>query len=104
MVVARACVCVCSRSHSPAQQHRLSLLVLNMSVSCKLCVMGDGGSGKTASSIQLLQNHFVEYYDPTIEDSYARTMPITIKGQEEAVHLELLDTAADPAEFFATTA
>jgi small GTP-binding protein len=32
--------------------------------------MGDGAVGKTALTIQLTANHFVEEYDPTIEDSY----------------------------------
>ena len=29
-----------------------------------------GGVGKSALTIQLIQNHFVDEYDPTIEDSY----------------------------------
>uniref|UniRef100_A0A8R1I9Q0 Small monomeric GTPase n=1 Tax=Caenorhabditis japonica TaxID=281687 RepID=A0A8R1I9Q0_CAEJA len=38
----------------------------------KLVVVGDGGVGKSALTIQLIQNHFVEEYDPTIEDSYRK--------------------------------
>ncbi|KAI3476636.1 hypothetical protein L1887_61803 [Cichorium endivia] len=38
----------------------------------KLVVLGDGGVGKTALTIQLCLNHFVETYDPTIEDSYRK--------------------------------
>ncbi|CZR54043.1 uncharacterized protein PAC_03926 [Phialocephala subalpina] len=55
----------------------------------KLVVLGDGGVGKTAMMIQLVQNHFVETYDPTIEDSYRKMMGID--GQ--ACLLEILDTA-----------
>ena len=36
----------------------------------KLVVVGAGGVGKSALTIQLIQNHFVPEYDPTIEDSY----------------------------------
>ena len=36
----------------------------------KLVVVGAGGVGKSALTIQLIQNHFVDEYDPTIEDSY----------------------------------
>jgi small GTP-binding protein len=32
----------------------------------KLVVVGAGGVGKSALTIQLIQNHFVEEYDPTI--------------------------------------
>ena len=33
----------------------------------KLVVVGAGGVGKSALTIQLIQNHFVDDYDPTIE-------------------------------------
>lgn len=37
----------------------------------KLVVVGAGGVGKSALTIQLIQNHFVDEYDPTIEVSSA---------------------------------
>merc|ERR1711991_12392 len=55
----------------------------------KLCVMGDGGVGKTASTIQFVANHFVEMYDPTIEDSYKRHMVV----DETQFLVDILDTA-----------
>ncbi|KAI0171315.1 ras-like GTPase Ras2 [Pestalotiopsis sp. NC0098] len=55
----------------------------------KLVVLGDGGVGKTALTIQLCLQHFVETYDPTIEDSYRKQ--VVIDGQ--ACMLEVLDTA-----------
>ena len=36
----------------------------------KLVVVGDGGVGKSALTIQFFQKLFIEDYDPTIEDSY----------------------------------
>ena len=44
----------------------------------KICVLGSGGVGKSALTIQFIQNHFVDEYDPTIEDSYRKQC--TIKG------------------------
>jgi GTPase SAR1 family protein len=32
----------------------------------KVVVVGDGGVGKSAITIQLIQNHFIKDYDPTI--------------------------------------
>ncbi|KAI1500813.1 ras family-domain-containing protein [Biscogniauxia marginata] len=55
----------------------------------KLVVLGDGGVGKTALTIQLCLQHFVETYDPTIEDSYRKQ--VVIDGS--ACMLEVLDTA-----------
>jgi len=55
----------------------------------KLVVLGDGGVGKTALTIQLCLNHFVETYDPTIEDSYRKQVVI----DDRACVLEVLDTA-----------
>jgi len=57
--------------------------------SLKLCCLGDGGVGKTAITIQLCHHHFVEEYDPTIEDSYRKQC--VIDGNSYA--LEILDTA-----------
>lgn len=37
--------------------------------------VGGGGVGKSALTIQLIQNHFVDEYDPTIEDSYVPIIP-----------------------------
>lgn len=39
-------------------------------VTYKLVVVGDGGVGKSAITIQFFQKLFVTDYDPTIEDSY----------------------------------
>ncbi|ODQ82106.1 hypothetical protein BABINDRAFT_174681 [Babjeviella inositovora NRRL Y-12698] len=55
----------------------------------KLVVVGGGGVGKSALTIQLIQSHFVDEYDPTIEDSYRKQVVI----DEEEVVLDVLDTA-----------
>ncbi|PAA65276.1 hypothetical protein BOX15_Mlig000663g1 [Macrostomum lignano] len=55
----------------------------------KIVVVGAGGVGKSALTIQLIQNHFVEEYDPTIEDSYRKQ--VVIDG--ETCLLDILDTA-----------
>eukprot|EP00968_Pinguiococcus_pyrenoidosus_P011283 scaffold903_cov262-Pinguiococcus_pyrenoidosus.AAC.18 len=55
----------------------------------KLVVLGGGGVGKSALTIRLITDNFLEEYDPTIEDSYRKTMKI---DGIEAV-LDILDTA-----------
>lgn len=45
----------------------------------KLVVVGAGGVGKSALTIQLIQNHFVDEYDPTIEDSYRKQVSCYIQ-------------------------
>ncbi len=44
--------------------------------------MGAGGVGKSALTVQFTQHHFVEEYDPTIEDSYRKM--ITVRGLRRA--------------------
>ena len=41
-----------------------------------LLVVGAPGVGKTALIIQMCSNHFVENYDPTIEDTYRKRVVI----------------------------
>ena len=55
----------------------------------KLVVVGGGGVGKSALTIQLVQHNFVDEYDPTIEDSYRKQATI----DEEVAYLDILDTA-----------
>ena len=33
-------------------------------------VLGDGGVGKSALTLQYVQHNFIDYHDPTIEDAY----------------------------------
>jgi GTPase KRas protein len=55
----------------------------------KLVVLGDGGVGKTALTIQLCLNYFVETYDPTIENFYRKQVVI----DQQPYTLEVLDLA-----------
>ncbi|KAG7281084.1 hypothetical protein CRUP_027621 [Coryphaenoides rupestris] len=69
----------------------------------KLVVLGSGGVGKSALTVQFVQGIFVEKYDPTIEDSYRKVWPllpvilqssatqVEVDGQQ--CMLEILDTA-----------
>lgn len=52
-------------------------LVERRSIEIKIVVVGAGGVGKSALVIQMIQNHFVDEYDPTIEDSYRKQCRIT---------------------------
>mmetsp|Transcript_13144 Transcript_13144/g.20240 ORF Transcript_13144/g.20240 Transcript_13144/m.20240 type:complete len:219 (-) Transcript_13144:77-733(-) len=55
----------------------------------QVCVLGEGGVGKTALTIQLCSGRFVTEYDPTIEDSYRKQLMVN----DRAVMVEILDTA-----------
>jgi GTPase KRas protein len=52
-------------------------------------VLGAGGVGKSALTIRLVTDNFLDEYDPTIEDSYRKQVMI----DEEAALLDILDTA-----------
>jgi len=58
-------------------------------VTYKLVVVGEGGVGKSALTIQFFQKMFVEDYDPTIEDSYIQHVEI----DRQVCVLDVLDTA-----------
>lgn len=55
----------------------------------KIVVLGSGGVGKSALTVQFVQGIFMEKYDPTIEDSYRKQ--VEVDGQQ--CMLEILDTA-----------
>ncbi len=78
---------------SVKQTRKQSVLFFPMSTTAdyKIAVLGDGGVGKSSLTIQLISNHFVEEYDPTIEDSYRKQVSI----DNETCIMEILDTAAD---------
>ena len=59
------------------------------SLEFKIVVVGGGGVGKSALTINFVRNRFVEQYDPTIEDSYRKQL--VVDGQP--VVLNILDTA-----------
>ncbi|EGX90576.1 Ras-like protein [Cordyceps militaris CM01] len=81
---------------SPENHHiAIRLAVAAMATSTKfmreykLVVVGGGGVGKSCLTIQLIQSHFVDEYDPTIEDSYRKQCVI----DDEVALLDVLDTA-----------
>ncbi|PWZ01307.1 putative RSR1-GTP-binding protein [Testicularia cyperi] len=55
----------------------------------RVVIMGGGGVGKSALTVQFVRNVFVSTYDPTIEDTYRKLL--VIDGQQCLV--EILDTA-----------
>jgi len=55
----------------------------------RVVVLGAGGVGKSALTVQFVQGVFVEKYDPTIEDSYQKQVEV----DDEVYMLEILDTA-----------
>ncbi|XP_067633089.1 GTP-binding protein Rit2 [Eurosta solidaginis] len=55
----------------------------------KIVILGDGGVGKSAVTLQFVSHSFTDYHDPTIEDSYQQQAVI----DGEAALLDILDTA-----------
>ncbi|ELP89497.1 hypothetical protein EIN_391520 [Entamoeba invadens IP1] len=55
----------------------------------KVVLVGDGGVGKSAITIQLTQGHFIVDYDPTIENCYRKTLTV----DNRICVLDILDTA-----------
>ncbi|KAH7951814.1 GTP-binding protein Rheb [Rhipicephalus sanguineus] len=55
----------------------------------KIAIMGFRSVGKSSLTIQFVENQFVDSYDPTIENTFHKT--VKLKGQE--YNLKLVDTA-----------
>ena len=55
----------------------------------KIVVLGSGGVGKSALTVQFVQGIFIEKYDPTIEECYRKQ--VEINGEQ--CTLEIIDTA-----------
>lgn len=62
----------------------------------KIVMLGAGGVGKSAMTMQFISHRFLDYHDPTIEDAYKTRVRI----DDESAHLDILDTAGQ-AEFTA---
>lgn len=60
-----------------------------MSKKVIIVLLGDGNVGKSCLTTRYVNNEFLEYYDPTIQDSFRKT--VTIDG--DPVVVEILDTA-----------
>lgn len=55
----------------------------------KVVVLGSGGVGKSALTVQFVSGCFIEKYDPTIEDFYRKEIAV----DNSPCVLEILDTA-----------
>eukprot|EP01130_Rhizamoeba_saxonica_P019122 TRINITY_DN9806_c0_g1_i1.p1 TRINITY_DN9806_c0_g1~~TRINITY_DN9806_c0_g1_i1.p1 ORF type:complete len:180 (+),score=37.30 TRINITY_DN9806_c0_g1_i1:26-565(+) len=56
----------------------------------KVTIMGSGAVGKSALTLRFVQGLFVKSYDPTIEDSYRKSISL---GEDQHHMMEVLDTA-----------
>lgn len=61
----------------------------SMNLGYKIVVLGGGGVGKSALTIRLVTDNFLDEYDPTIEDSYRKNVMI----DDSTALLDILDTA-----------
>ena len=65
-------MCDCGRTFARAVILTLSQFLREY----KLVVVGGGGVGKSCLTIQLIQSHFVDEYDPTIEGA-PKLLPVS---------------------------
>lgn len=61
-----------------------------------LVILGDGGVGKSAITIQFCQKRFQDHYNPTIEDTYRKEITVQCGKKDKETKtfdLEILDSA-----------
>jgi GTPase KRas len=68
-----------------------------MAYEYKFEMMGGAGVGKSALRIQFNQHHFVEEYDPTLDDSYRKQVTI----DNETFLIEIIDKPSGQEEYTA---
>uniref|UniRef100_A0A8D2QTL1 Small monomeric GTPase n=1 Tax=Zosterops lateralis melanops TaxID=1220523 RepID=A0A8D2QTL1_ZOSLA len=61
----------------------------------KVVMLGAGGVGKSAMTMQFISHRFPDYHDPTIEDAYKTQVRI----DDEPAYLDILDTAGQVSNF-----
>lgn len=54
----------------------------------KIVVLGEGGAGKSALTMQYVRHEFIDYHNPTLEDEYTRKTTV----DDILVELDILDT------------
>ena len=63
----------------------------------KVVMVGSGGVGKSALTIQFMYDEFVEDYEPTKADSYRKTVVLDLEvvqiKEYSTVQIDILDTA-----------
>uniref|UniRef100_A0A674HXJ8 Ras like without CAAX 2 n=1 Tax=Terrapene triunguis TaxID=2587831 RepID=A0A674HXJ8_9SAUR len=62
----------------------------------KVVMLGAGGVGKSAMTMQFISHRFPDYHDPTIEDAYKTQVRI----DDEPAYLDILDTAGQVSRRF----
>ncbi|XP_017807166.1 GTP-binding protein Rit2 isoform X3 [Papio anubis] len=60
----------------------------------KVVMLGAGGVGKSAMTMQFISHQFPDYHDPTIEDAYKTQVRI----DNEPAYLDILDTAGQNSQ------
>ncbi|CAF2754022.1 unnamed protein product [Rotaria sp. Silwood2] len=80
------------RNYKPTSPNKHEPVTVNKSKdkpTYKIIVLGSGGVGKSAITIQFVKSFFFSDYDPTIEDSYVKQCLI----DNQIAQLEILDSA-----------
>lgn len=72
----------------------------------KVVVLGSGGVGKSALTVQFVSGCFIEKYDPTIEDFYRKEIEVCILQKKKKTHsrnlliLEIVDSTISCLSFY----